>query len=132
MVPIPVALGMTLCDYVIIEEKTRKISLIGTFDSMVVDHTPVLANPFSIYSVLINGHGEGVVKVVVNCLETDEEVDFVRNQLNFPDRFVPVKVHFRLSRLTLPTLGWYEVSLLIDEEWVAQCRFHVKLKGKQS
>jgi hypothetical protein len=31
MIPTPVALGLTLCDYVIVEEGTKKESLIGTF-----------------------------------------------------------------------------------------------------
>src|SRR4051812_3743228 len=33
MVPAPVALGLTLCDYVIVEQSTNKASLIGTFST---------------------------------------------------------------------------------------------------
>jgi hypothetical protein len=33
MIPPPIALGLALCDYVIVEERTKKVSLIGRFDT---------------------------------------------------------------------------------------------------
>lgn len=34
MVPQPVVLGLLICDHVIIEEGTRKTTLVGTFESI--------------------------------------------------------------------------------------------------
>jgi hypothetical protein len=53
----PVAIGMTLCDYVIVEEKTKKVSLIGAFTGMRVSRFPSDPSPFSVYAALTDGLG---------------------------------------------------------------------------
>jgi hypothetical protein len=61
MVPPPIALGLTLCDYVIVEEGTKKVSLIGTFTGIAVDHFPAVPQPFSVFSALIDGLGDATM-----------------------------------------------------------------------
>jgi hypothetical protein len=52
MVPTPTALSLTICDYVIIEERTRKVSLIGAFTGISAEYFPILVLPFSAFAVV--------------------------------------------------------------------------------
>ena len=50
MFPQPVALGLTLSDYVIVEKGTEKASIIGQFHRIRLTSFPRMAPPFCMYS----------------------------------------------------------------------------------
>jgi len=122
MISKPTARGLTLCDYVIVEERTRKISLIGTFNSLRATMFPAFANPFSVWAVLVDREGPAIIKLVVTGLDTDEEIYFQDDPITFPSRLEPFRVHIRLTQFVFPAPGWYEFVLLVDRDSVAQCR----------
>jgi hypothetical protein len=70
----PVAVGMALCDYVITEQKTNKVSLIGSFTRMAVREFPGFPDPFSVYAVLTDGLGDVTIELAVTRLDTGEEI----------------------------------------------------------
>jgi hypothetical protein len=125
MVPTPIALGMNLCDYVIVEERTKKVSLIGTFTGMSGDRFPFTARPFSIHAVLTEGAGSGTIQLEVVRLDTGEVVYTHRGGIFFPDVLQEVICHVRLQQCEFPTPANYQFTLLIDGEWVAQRRLRV-------
>jgi hypothetical protein len=129
MIPRPIAIGMTLCDYVIIEERTKKASLIGSFSGLSADQFPVLAQPFSVFSVLTDSAGHGTIDLVVSRLDDGEEIHVYRSQLYFPDQLAEVIFHARLRQCWFPTAGEYQFSLFADGEWLAQRRLRVYLRG---
>jgi hypothetical protein len=132
MTPCPIALGLTLCDYVIVEEGTKKISLIGTFTGMAVSGFPTVAPPFSVFSVLTDAQGDVTMDLVVTRLDTGEEVYTYQGRLRFPDKFTEVSFHTRVHRCSFPAPGYYQVTLLAGGEWVAQRRLRVYQKGSSS
>src|SRR5207302_8541885 len=126
MIARPVALGLTLCDYVIVEERTKKASLIGTFTQISATQFPVVAQPFSVFAVLTDGFGDAaVVELVVMRLDTGEDIYRYRSQLRFPDKLAEVSVLFRLRQCSFPAAGIYQFTLVVDGERVAQRRLHV-------
>jgi hypothetical protein len=125
MVPRPSAIGLTLCDYVIVEEGTKKSSLIRAFTGLRAQGFPWTPRPFCVFATLTDGLGEGVIELTLTRLETDEEVYTIRRSLRFPDRFMEVRAFFRLAECTFPASGAYVFSLLIDGEWVAHRRLRV-------
>ena len=129
MVPTPVALGLALCDYVLVEEKTKKISLIGTFAGIRVDQFPATPPPFSVFAVLTDGSGDATIRLSVLQLETDEEVYAYQSQVHFPDPLAEVSFHLRLHHCVFPAAGAYQFTLLVDGEWVAQRRIRVYSTG---
>jgi hypothetical protein len=125
LLPPPIALGLTLCDYVIVEERTKKVSLVGSFTGIAVSEFPAVPNPFSVFAVLTNGLGDVNVNLVVTQLDTDAEVYVDQMPVHFPDKLAEINLHFRMRRCEFPDAGWYQFTLLADGQWVAQRRVNV-------
>jgi len=117
-----------LC-YVIIEERTKKISTIGSFTGIAAERFPTILPPFSIFAVLTDGIGDARIEIVVARLETAEDLFVYRSSLHFPDKLAEVPFHVRLKQCSLPSPGLYQFTLLVDGEWIAQRRIRVHLAG---
>jgi hypothetical protein len=125
MVPAPLALGLTLCDYVLVEEGTKKVTLVGSFTGIRGASFPHVPLPFCVYAPLTGGLGDGVLELTVTNLDTDEEVYSLVRTVNFPDRFTEVRVLFRLRECEFPVPGSYMFTLLVDKEWITHRRIRV-------
>jgi hypothetical protein len=125
MIPCPRAQGLTLCDYAMREEGTRKMSLVGTFAKIGADVFPFSAQPFCAFSTLTDGLGEGTLELTIASLTTDEEIYTFRRPIEFPTRFIDVRVLFRLRNVSFPEEGHYLFSLSVDADVIAQRRVRV-------
>lgn len=126
MVPQPVAVGMALCDYVIVEKGTEKVSLVGEFERFRLASFPTVAPPFCVFATLTGGEGSGTIQLDIQDLGTLERIEKWTQVVQFPDRLAHVRVLFRLNYCTFPRAGYYQANLLADGEWVAQQRFEVR------
>lgn len=125
MVPLPVALGLTLCDAVIIEQGTNKASLIGTFSTFRAGQFPFTPLPFCVFAPLTDAQGDADVSLTIERLESNERIEEASQRVRFPGRFAEVRVLFRLATCTFPQSGTYLFTLLVDGEWVAHRRVRV-------
>jgi hypothetical protein len=125
MVPQPIALGLTLCDYVIVEEGTKKVSLIGGFSGIRAAEFPFVPLPFCVYAPLTGGQGEAAAELTVTSLETEDEIYSLQRTVRFPDRFTEVRVLYRLTAVQFPEAGIYMFTLLLDGDWIAHRRVRV-------
>ncbi len=132
MASCPIALGLTLCDYVIVEERTKKVSLIGTFTGIGVDRFPVIAQPFCAFAVLTDGLGDVTRDLIGSHLDTGEEAFAHRSQVRFPDKLTEVRFLARLRQCSFPAAGLYQFTLLANGEWVAQRRLRVYQREAES
>ena len=105
MIPRPLALALSLCDQVIVEEGTRKLSLVGGFNGLRARSFPFVPSPFCVIATLSGGLGEAEVTLAVTELQSDEEIYSLTRQVRFPDRFVEVHVLFRLAECSFPAAG---------------------------
>jgi hypothetical protein len=121
----PVALGLTLCDYVIVEKDTEKTSLIGHFHRIRMESFPGMAPPFVVYATLTGAEGAGRISLEIQNLRTVELVHDYEQIVQFPNRLAHVRVLFRLNLCEVPEPGAYQAILLADGESVAQERFEV-------
>jgi hypothetical protein len=126
MVPPPVALALILCDQVIVEEGTKKVSLIGAFRNLQSRVFPFVPLPFCVLATLTGAQGEGEIALTVTELETDEEVASVTRRVTFPDRFAEGRVLFRLAECAFPAPGGYMFTLTVDGDWVAHRRLQIR------
>jgi hypothetical protein len=60
MVPLPTVLGLIVCEKVIVEERTKNVSLISCFDRLVVEQVPTPPQQIAVFSTLTDGQGVGV------------------------------------------------------------------------
>ena len=127
MVPPPICPGLTICNYVLIEERTTKVSTIGAFNVFRAKAFPFSPLPFCVFTILTGGHGDAAVELMVTDLESDEEVVSVSSAMRFRERFSEVRVLFRLSAIQFLKAGAYLFTLLVDGDWVAHKRVRVYL-----
>jgi len=128
MAILPTAQGLALCDYAIIEERTKKLSMIGTFWSIAVeDGFPTRPAPFSVVCMLTGGLG-----VLTITLKVRREVGFEMEEIysstgniEFRDRFQLVYYTMRFQHLTLPEPGHYHFELLAGEHELARASLRV-------
>ena len=74
MVPTPIALGLTLCERVMVEEGTRQVSLIGTFNGLRRTAFPFVPPPFYVFATLTGSAGNAEIELTVRAVSTDDEV----------------------------------------------------------
>jgi hypothetical protein len=128
MIEPPVAIGIHLCDRVIVEEGTGSVSLIGVFSTIRSVEFPMLFPARSlVYCALTNGDGDANIELVLTHLETNDEVHTADRRVFFSDRFEEVHVIFELDDWIIPSPGTYVFAILSDGEWVGQRRFQVIL-----
>jgi len=127
MVPTPVAHGLMLCDYVLIEQGTNNASLIGLFSSFRCRQFPYTPLPFRVFATLTGGRGDGMASLVVTQLETGTDIYRMDGRLFFADPLAEVRAWYRLAAIELPAEGAYQFTLLVDGEWVADRVIHASL-----
>jgi hypothetical protein len=70
----PVAIGLLLCEQVIVEEKTRNITPVNCFTIRTVEQLPSETFPFVIFAVLTDGTGEIPLEVTIQRLDSMDEI----------------------------------------------------------
>ena len=130
MIPPPIALGLTLCDYILLEAGTGKVSLIGTFSGIRGVRFPLIPAPFCIFASLTGGAGDATVELAAIDLETNEEVLSQQAVLHFPDRFTEVYAVYRQIQCEFPKPSTYLFTMLVDGDWIAHRRLRVSSKEK--
>jgi hypothetical protein len=130
--PTPIALGISLCDYVIVEGRTGKVSLIGCFGALAASAFPTPPHTFLVYTDLTDGAGRGVANLTISRLDMDEVIRRQVKVINFKSRFTVVQYAMTVASLSFPVPGEYVVTLEIDHELVAQRALQVTHKGETS
>jgi hypothetical protein len=120
MFPTPLSLGLTICDYAMVEEGSRKVSMIGTIRRMTANEFPFHAPRFHVCAALTDGEGSANIELVIVDLETNEDVYIRTRSVVFPGRLRELYVLFRIDNCIFPEEGHYEVTLFVDGELVAQ------------
>src|SRR5262245_20167615 len=121
----PVAVGLTLCDTVIVEAMTHKVSLIGCLTDMVVDELPGFAEPFSAVAFLSGAQGTIDLDLVIEEPITSAPVDVRHLRIYSPGPISVVYCHFRLKDVTFPRPGTYSFTLYGNGELIALRRARV-------
>jgi hypothetical protein len=132
MTPTPIALGMSFCDYVILEEGTEKASLIGCFGALAASAFPSRSHSFFVYTDLTDGLGRGVADLTISRLDSGETIHRQVKIIDFPSRFSVVRYSMKVGNCRFPIPGAYLVTLEVDRELVAQRGLDLKLKGGPS
>jgi hypothetical protein len=130
MPPTPVAPGLSLCDYLIVEERTHKVSLIGMFSGAAVAQVPTVLPPFCAYALLSDSEGRVPIELTITHLGTSAEVYTARHVLTFPDRLTEVHCIMRINDCEIKAPGVHQVTLqTAGGQWIAQQRLRIRLRG---
>jgi hypothetical protein len=104
------------------------VSLIGCFTELEATVFPTVVQPFSAFSTLTSGVGEGTIELLLSRLDTGAGVFVYRGKQHFPDELAEVRFTIRFPKFSFPAPAIYEFTLLGDGEWVARCPLRLFLK----
>ena len=112
MAQTPVAVGLMLCEKVIVEEGTRNFSLINCFTQRTVKRLPSEPVLFVVFTTLTNGLGEMQLTLRIERLDTLEAVYEWSKPLRLGNPLHSVRCTWRVSDCSFPVVGSYDVLLL--------------------
>ena len=101
----PVVRGLFLCDLVIVEAHTGKVSLVNTLDRFRCPAFPSVPHPFVVYASLTGGTDEVDLTIEVEGLKTLESVYSYTTRVRFPDRVAALHFRFTVTACSFPGPG---------------------------
>jgi hypothetical protein len=128
MSQVPTAIGMVLCDQVILEKGTNNVTPVNCFNVREIDSLPGQTTFFAL-AWLADGKGEMVTELVVERLDTMEETFRLNRKVVFSDRLGETRLIARIRGCNFPIAGPYQISLIIERELIAHRKFFVRKKG---
>jgi hypothetical protein len=132
MVQRPNAVGLTLCQLVIVEETTRNVTLASSFQRLKAVSFPSQPFPFFAYTVLSDGLGDIDLTLVVLRCDTLEAIYTRSSKISFADPLRQLRLYWQLRSCSFPVPGTYEFGLLADGEPITQSVLRVMQKGTGS
>ena len=125
----PVCRGLVLCEKLVVEERSRNVTLVNCFSTRVVPVFPSPPDPFVVYAVLAGGRDTIMVTLRITRLSDGEDILHQRQPLTFPDPVDEVRFLYRTAAVVYPTPGRYEVVLESDDGPIAETRVEIRQRG---
>lgn len=123
----PVLTALLVCDLMIREGATGKLSLINIFTNLYIPKLPALYHQFFIYVSLVDGHGEMPCRLQLTNLATGKILASVDGCLEFRDPLQVLELAFQLSEVVISDLGDHSVDFLVGKELLGSRRLRVEL-----
>jgi hypothetical protein len=122
--PNPLVLSINICDAIIRDETTKKVSLIGIFNTIQVSSFPAVHPLLHLYMALTNGHGE--YKGEIRLTDTADNVLIsAQGPLVFKDALQVIEINFEWRLLKFKHDGEYVIEVLCDGQQVGMRKFRV-------
>ncbi len=134
--PAPFPLALLLCDSVITDEDSKKKTLVGIFDRILVQKFPTAYRPLTIYARLIDAEGTYDFRVEYVQVKTDKilaQGSF--SGIKVEDRLSPIEILLTLPSIPIPKPGQYEFRIWANKFYVGRISFiaeKISQKGVQS
>jgi|SRR5579859_1216191 len=116
---VPTLLAMLVCDQVIIDQQTKKKSLIGVFDNINAIVFPAATN-CAVYAKLADAEGQYKFKVRVVNLKDEQLLGEMEVGATVQTQTEPVDMAIYLMGIAFPTPGKYEVQLYANEVYLGR------------
>lgn len=121
----PIVMSINVCDEIIRDEISKKISLIGLFSQIQAATFPMHHPSLHVYVSLTDGHGEyrGELRFV---READNSViASMKGKVPFHNPLQTVELNFAINNLKFEGPGKYRVEFFCDDEPVGSRQFIV-------
>lgn len=122
--PPPKCKAILLCDQVIVEAATGKVSVIGIFGGWVFPHFPHSTPSFTVFLQLTDGIGKYAISMEVHDLQSDQIIAQAPiKEIEFRDRKKKVSLPFSVSSLPIPQVGRYDFIVLANGQEIDRQQF---------
>jgi hypothetical protein len=105
---------------VVIEEKTRNVTLVNSFKRIKADTFPSPPVPMDVYTVLSDGLGDIPLDLSVVRCDTLEEIYLRSSRVNFKNPLQQIRLYWHVQSCSFPVPGRYEFGLHADRELLTQ------------
>ena len=123
--PIPSVLSINICDAIIRDETTKKVSLIGLFNTINANSLPCTHPQMHVHVALTNGHGKYKTEVRFVSMKTERPIAGMVGDLEFPSPLHVVEINARWQGLRFEEAGVYLVQVLCNDDIVGDRKFRV-------
>ena len=107
----PTLLALLFCDSIIVDETSKKKTLVGVFTHINTPGFPCVHASMSVYISLRNAEGDHELTMKLIHMETDALIGEVQIKVNFIDKTKPSDLGLNLPPTNLPESGRYEFQL---------------------
>jgi hypothetical protein len=118
----PTAVGLFVCEQLIVEEGTHNLTVVNAFTSRVAASFPTDPIPFLVFALLTDGLGDVQMEVTINRLDNLEEIYRRSRSHRFLSPLGLYRFEARVRSCRFPVPGWYEVTLYAQREAIGQRR----------
>ncbi len=125
----PIAVGLIPCQLVIVEERSRKVTLVNSFQRLKVDGFPSSPVPFAVYTELTDGMGEALLKLTVSRTDSLEDVYTRTFRMDFTDPLRQQRLWWNVRSCSFPIAGRYAIVLEVEGEPITQSILTVVPRG---
>lgn len=126
----PAAVGLLVCEQIIIEEKTGNVTPVNCFALRHFRQFPSEPSTFFVFALLTDGHGKVALDVTIQRLDNLDEIYRISVDTVFRDQLQELRCMVRIRNLSFPVPGRYEASFFADGDMIAQRTFRVVKKEK--
>jgi len=109
--PGPVVLAINICDTVIRDELTHKVSLIGLFGVIRARTFPCRHPLMHIHVAMTGGHGKQDIEVRLVRIADEKPIMGVKGTMDFPDPLQVVELTFAWANVGFEKPGEYAVEV---------------------
>jgi len=127
----PVLLAILVCDQVIRDQTTHKVTLVGLFDQIKAPKFPCVHHHLHIFVSLTNGHGQYPAELRVTKRDTGEKVCSLSGAIDFPSPLAVVDMTFDIPQVNFREPGRYSLDFYCDGEPVGSRPFEVAQQATQ-
>ncbi len=110
-----VLVALLLSDRVVVEEKTRKKSIIGTFSRMNARRFPAVFPPWYIYAAVTNVYGDNPFTLKLIRSSDDKVILPIAGTIKAQDRRTVVEMVFAVGNAVFPGPGTYTLVFSVGD-----------------
>jgi hypothetical protein len=125
-VPEPDVLSLIVCDQIITDRVTGKVSLIGMFSTIHTPRFPVQHPQICVYAAMTDGRGKTPITIrVVDANEARKPLVEGKGTVEFKDPRMIANLALQFRGLRFPEAGQYRVQLWCGSSLLREARLHV-------
>lgn len=126
--PGPVVLSINVCDTIIRDERTKKVSLVGLFNAIHASTFPTVHPSMCVYIALTNGHGKCKLDVRFNRASDNQIIAGMEGEIEFINPLQVVELNIELHGLRFEKAGEHHVEIFCDGYPIGCRKFLVNQK----
>ena len=123
--PNPTVLSINICDAVIRDETTKKITLVGLFNTVQTSSFPATHPLLHVYVALTNGHGKYNTEVRFLRVDDNTPIVAMAGELEFNNPLQVAELNLRWQNLPFERGGQYSVEVFCDGACIGSRKFRV-------